>query len=455
MSTGLKLTRYVVASDVLSLRRTGSAHVMVFATRSGEVLVVDPRAWAAIEAGQIDALPGALRERLREAQILVPDDEDELAAVVADNQRAIEAHEVLYQVVQPTAWCQLDCHYCGQEHSGQQLDEVGQRAFLARVRERLATGRYRHLKLGWFGAEPLAGLAVIREMTAAARALAAEFGCTYSAQIVTNGVALTPAVAAELAAELQAEEAEITLDGLAEAHDRRRMTKGGRGSFERVFTNLRAVAAATDLRLKIRCNVDRTNVDGVAPLIQALADAGLAGRVTFYTSPVYAWGNDAHQGALEKEEYAERELEWFALQLRLGFQVGLIPPRRRVVCLSVQRDGEVVDAFGATFNCTEAPYVPAYGSPNLYQIRLPVGRDAEGAAGAPVDDAAARRLRGFNEQILAGEHRSCAQCRMLPVCGGHCPKAWLEGHEPCPSAKVNMRQRLNLLFAIHEIGTRA
>ena len=37
---------------------------------------------------------------------------------------------------------------------------------------------------------------------------------------------------------------------------------------------------------------------------------------------------------------------------------------------------------------------------------------------------------------------------MLPVCGGQCPKAWLEGTAPCPPPKYNIRERLNVLYAL-------
>jgi uncharacterized protein len=266
---------------------------------------------------------------------------------------------------------------------------------------------------------------------------------------VTNGLALTPRVAEELVAQHAVTEAEVTLDGLAPDHDRRRFTKQRKHSFRQIFANLIAVAASTPLGLVIRCNVDRSNADGVSALIQELAERGLTERVRVYTSPVYSWGNDAHKGSLGRQEYAEREMEWIAMQLRLGFRVGLIPPRRKIVCLAVQRDAEVVDAYGSSFNCTEAPYVPAYGNPNLYAIRLSrLSRHSEPVrAPSTAAERPAHKLRTWNEQLLAREHESCDACPMLPVCGGQCPKSWHEGNPACPSAKLNMRQRLNVLFA--------
>ena len=448
MADDLKLTRYLVVSDLLKVTATGRVYRVVFSTRSGRLLVVDGWFWQLVEeaasSAGIGQLPTERLQQLLEARIVVPAEEDEMTAVVRENLAAIDSDDVLYEVVQPTAWCQLDCHYCGQEHSGQQLSEKHQDELLGRLRARLAAGRYRQLHIGWFGAEPLAGLEPMRALSPRLQALAQEFRCGYSAKIVTNGLAMTPEVAVELERVHRVNKVEITLDGLESDHDGRRHTKGGKGSFRRIFDNLLAAAPLTSFELTVRCNVDRFNADGVAPLIRELADRGLARRIGFYTFPVYSWGNDAHTRSLPREEYAARELEWFALQLQLGFRAGLIPARRKIVCMSVKREAEVVDAFGETYNCSEAPYVPAYGQPNLYSIRLPSGKGAE----KPVSRAQAPlELRHFNSNILSGKQEQCADCTMLPVCGGACPKSWQEGHPPCPSAKINISARLNILFA--------
>ena len=64
------------------------------------------------------------------------------------------------------------------------------------------------------------------------------------------------------------------------------------------------------------------------------------------------------------------------------------------------------------------------------------------------------RLGNFNERIRQGEY-PCSTCRMLPVCGGACPKSWLEGIEPCPSAKSNVEQRLLLSYALSRLEQEA
>jgi uncharacterized protein len=305
----------------------------------------------------------------------------------------------------------------------------------------------RHVKkllVCWFGAEPLAGLPAIRSLSPKLKSLAEKHGCTYEAKIVTNGLTLTDNIATEIVQDHLVKFVEITLDGVAEFHDARRHRKTGLPTFDTIFRNLVDIANRTDLdmEIRVRCNVDRRNVDGVLPLIRLLADAGVQRRVDFYVAPVHSWGNDAHTRSLSHSEFAELEIDWYAEMFRLGFRPKLIPSRKPIVCLAVRPLGELVDATGALFNCTEVSYVPAYGNPNKYSIgdvthgEIPERRSV---------------LGDFNARVRRHEY-PCATCRMLPVCGGSCPKQWQEGLVPCPSPKFNIEERLLLQYALSRVN---
>ncbi|SNS12247.1 uncharacterized protein SAMN06265795_101126 [Noviherbaspirillum humi] len=445
MSRSMKLSRYVAASDCLTAARSGFRGRLVFSTRSGNLMRLTEAAWQTLLADDIDAIGDEQRGVLAQAGILVDRSEDEFAAVVRENQAAVDANDVLYQVIQPSAWCELACGGCGQAHEKTLKSELMREDFLARVESRLASGRYRELRIGWFGAEPLTGIAVMRDMSPRLMTLAARHGCGYSARLVTSGLGLTPKVARELAQCHGVREVEIALNGDPKTHGRRRPGTNGKESFAAIFRNLCLIAAASNLGITLRCNVTRENATAVSGLIERIAEAGLAGRIRFYVSSVCASGAAAHDTALDPKTLADAEVEWLALQARLGYQPALLPQRRKIVCLSVQHDAEVVDAHGGN-NCTETPCVPAHGQPDRHAVSFPVKVITQ------TQMQPAQRLKAFNAQLLNGEHRQCAACAMLPVCGGQCPKSWHEGMAPCPSTKHNIRHRLNLLFALDELA---
>jgi uncharacterized protein len=433
----------VVASDPIDDRAGGATVRVLFGTRTATTFVVTEATWQALTDGRIGELPEVITDRLVAAQILVDGVGSELDAVLDENETATESVADLYQVIQPTGWCQLDCGYCGQEHAVRFMAPDDQDRTIDSVRMRVDPSRHRRLRIGWFGAEPLVGLRVMRRMSPRLRAIAAESGLDYRAKIVTNGLLLSAAVARELVDDHAVEAAEVTLDGTAEFHDRRRIRKRtAGGSFDRIFANLVDVANVPDLSLQliIRCNVDRFNAEGVSPLIHLLAAHDLNRRASFYLAPIHAWGNDADQRAMTPSEFADREVEWLAEMIQMGFTVGLLPSRKPIVCMAVQRDAELVDATGGVFNCTEVSQVPYYGVPNRYAIGQIDSRDRT-----------PNRLPVFNEEVRAGAY-DCPTCPMLPVCGGGCPKQWHEGRAPCPSAKHNIAARLALFLAASRLA---
>ncbi len=440
-----KLSSYVVVSRPFSVEEEGASSVVVFATRTGTVFRVPRPLWEDMSHGDFSALPAESLAELRQSEILVPADEDELRTVLAKNRRAIEENTHLNYVIQPTSHCQLGCGYCGQQHSRGQLDDDNESAIIADVARRLRSSSFAELNLCWFGAEPLAGLRNMRSLTPRLKQVAEDAGCEYRASIITNGLAMSRKIGAELVNELHVVSITVSLDGTAQYHDARRHTKAGRPTFDKILANLAQLVETIGERpveIKLRCNVDRENAPGVIPLLRQLHGLGIHRKIRFYVAPIHAWGNDAHLRSLDPAEFGKMEIAWFCEMARLGFDVSLIPTVQRIVCLAVQPQGTVVDARGTMYNCTEVSYVPAYGDPNVYAI----GKVAEGEAGTT-----RARLADFNDHVEAGLY-DCSSCRMLPVCGGACPKEWAEGHKPCPSAKQNMADRLLLAVALPRLA---
>jgi uncharacterized protein len=441
----MKLSKYHVVTKPFHDEAEEISKQVVLATRTATVRIVDSDTWLLLESENFEALHQDTLSDLISIQLIVPYDEDELKTIINFNDTASLDDKDLYLVVQPTASCQLGSHYCGQEHSNKLMSDEDRERFIERTRKKLETNKFNSLSIGWFGAEPLVGISVIRTLTPQLKALAENFGCTYNAKVVTNGLALTEQIAEELVNDLGIDAIEITLDGVAEFHDARRMQKNGSPTFDKIFANVVSLAHRDDLdiRLSIRCNVDYQNYESVSLLLQELAIAGIQKKIIFYATPIHSWGNDAHALSLSKEEFAAWEIYWFGEMIELGFNVGLIPKLNPLVCMAVMPNAELVDAYGNIFNCTEVSYVPIYSkdNENEYAIDNLSGKQTLGSRD---------RLGNFNERVIQGEYQ-CSTCRMLPVCGGHCPKSWLEGIEPCPSTKYNIEDRLLLTYALARI----
>jgi len=433
----LKISDYLASSQPFIDNTSHETKRVIFATRTGQIKEIKDSEWVLMNSGLINRLPEMLQTMLIEMEALVPEMEDELQLVLSRNNQAIANDQVLSIVIQPTAFCQLGCDYCGQSHSPQWLNKDLQEKILARAERKLSSGRFKRFNISWFGSEPLSGINVMRVLSPKLIDLAKKYNCTYDSSIVTNGVAMLKEISLELIEIHKVISFNITLDGLPEYHDsRRNFKKSKKGTFEKIFSNVLSLVqvAPANIEIKIRTNVDSRNYEGVSPLIKYIADHGIQKKIKYYCVPVYSWSNDAHEKSLTPETFAELEMVWFIEMMKLGYTVGLIPKLKRIVCMAVTPQSEVIDSKGNIFNCTEISYVPLYEKTGMYRIGTLAGEET------PQNRQA---LGNFNDDI-ANNTLPCSTCNMLPVCGGGCPKSWYDGFEPCPSAKNNINSRLML-----------
>jgi uncharacterized protein len=442
----LKLSYYTIFTEIDNFT------IVLYSSRTGESLSIQTKHWNNINVGNFEKLPLELLEKLIEFKLLVPVEEDELTLVINENINDIQESTTLYQVIQPSANCQLGCGYCGQKHTKDQLDPENYDLLIDRLESKINKNKHlQHLHIGWFGGEPLMGLISLRILSEKLIALAKASNLEYSAKVVTNGLALKKNLFLELVNNNGVSEFEITLDGTPEFHNKRRFVKSGEKSFDIIFNNLIEIFNIPNyselaVNISIRCNVDKSNFEGVEPLIKLMAEKNFQNKIShFYVAPIHSWGNDAHLLSLEKDEFAQREVDWFITMYKNGFTPTLLPKRTKNVCMVVDKNAELLDAFGNIYNCTEVSYVPEY-------------KDSEYLLGninntSPDKVFEKLPLSDWNDLILKKDDRfMCPDCKMLPVCGGMCPKSWNEGIVPCPSPKHNIEDRLALSYLISRNG---
>jgi uncharacterized protein len=444
MSHNFQPTEYKVSHyNIFSLPINEKGQRILLNTRTGKELLVPAVCYEAIANNYLEIIPKKVFDNLLNYGIFVPSTEVELETIVAENKNDIAENDTLYEVIMPSASCQLGCHYCGQQHTKHSMDFEVMNAITDRINTKLSTGQYKKLYIAWFGGEPLMALQQIRGLTSFFKELAAKHNVKYTAKMVSNGLSLKENIFRELATELSVETVEVTLDGIAEYHDKNRYTKEGHNSFDIILKNLVSITSMSDYknlgcRISLRSNIDKDNLEGFVPLLNLLSKHNFQDKISYiYPIRIYAWGNEADLNSASKEAHATEELYWFSEVAKHKFNLSPIPKRKKTVCLTVNKDSDVYDAYGNIHNCTETPYVPAYDESN-YTI------------GKVTDTVLKEKneISDWNNTILEKKYW-CATCVMLPICGGACPKSWVEGSPACPSFKFNMPERLLLNYTLN------
>lgn len=441
-----KISQYI-AENTFFDKKSGINKTLIYSTLTSKLICIDHHSWIKLRSGNDSEIKKSTLERLKKIQILVDKNTDELAQVLKQNQAANKISTTLYTAIQPSANCSLGCGYCGQKHTNDRLKIDLQQATIDRLEAKLNKNNdYKYLSIGWFGAEPLQGIHVIRKLTPKLFELCKKYNLEYSSSMVTNGLSLSDYLANELVHEHKVTSFEITLDGSQEHHDQRRHLKTGGKTFQQIYMNLKNLVDkySDKSNVTVRSNIDDRNKIGVNPLIDQLKEDGILDKIQIYFAPIHSWGNDADQLVSDKKQWAEQEIEWFSYLLQKGKSVNLLYRRRKVTCMATTKNDELIDPFGGIFNCTEVSLVPTYekNGNNIHQIGH-VKQDNK------LQESGRDHFRKFMQREIL-ENYPCHQCNIFPICGGACPKEWMEGRSPCPSIKYNIKERMMLSYIVAE-----
>lgn len=339
----------------------------------------------------------------------------------------------LYVVILPTSRCQFNCSYCGQRHGNTTISPETIDKLVSRISHKLINNNFKHLSVGWFGGEPLFALDEIDQITQALNKVLVQHKISYSSSMVTNGFDLNLSTFTRLV-KLGVTKFEITLDGDEKTHNRRRNINAEENSFNVIIDNISKVVHSNifetnnNIKIVVRCNIDQNNKFSWKELICRLEKFDILKKLaSFYIAPIHSWGNNAHKSAINVEEFADIELEFFTTLLLKGCRFNFLESAKRRTCMAVSRHDEVYDMSGNIYNCTEAPLVDGYA--DSYTIN-PRKEDE----------------RKFHDWYNLLFNSKCKGCKILPLCLGVCPKQSEEGTVVCPSIKYNIKKVILLHY---------
>jgi len=441
---GYKLSRFTVITDSVNEKNQR----VVFATHKGKRCIITEPCYQALIGDTIDIIPESIQQQLFEKGVIVDAAEDELAAVVKENiDFSKERTGNLYEIIQPSANCQLGCYYCGQDHKKHNASQLIIDKIVERIEYKFNDGDYDGVDLGWFGGEPLMGLQQMRKIDSQLRERLGP-DVEVNGRMVSNGLSLKKNIFLEMVEKFNMKSIEITLDGIKEHHDTHRYTKTGLASFDLIYKNLKDIFSIPNFHemgcdIVIRCNVDENNVDGIEPLIYKFVEDGMHTYIKrLYFVGIYSWGgNDAHKKALTKELFAMKKLKWDMLKMKLGFnRPQKTFSRKKSTCIATGGASEMYDAYGNVFNCTEISFVDQYKE-TTYDLgnlkSMPPSFEMENK---PHND--------WYKKVEKTDEFPCHSCPVFPICGGACPKSWEEGNPACPPFKFNLRKEMELDYIL-------
>ena len=435
-------SRYLAFSEPFDDQK-GKLKRILFSTRTSATVLIDDSAIQKILDNNYTDFDDELLDLLFSMEIIIPENENEFEEIMIQNNSLLDVNSHLDLTIQPTANCQLGCHYCAQEHSKNNMNNDVYARTLERVTSKLESKKFKNLSVTWYGGEPLNALSQLKKISTEIIELCKINNVAYDGSIITNALSVKPNIFKDLYLNHNVLHYQITLDGTAEHHDKRRITKKGEHTFNIIFKNIIDIINLDCYQEKvkepilIRTNIDKTNLNSIKDLVDLFAENDAQGKIQFSFAPIVDWG-DKKYGTIDgftKRDFADIEIDLLLYAHQKGFLIdtSLVPKREFMPCMVVAKDSEVFDAFGNVYPCYEFTYTPAYNE-DKHKIGNLLDKNF-----IPNDLAT---TRNWYNDIRKEDFANCNKCELLPVCGGGCVKNWYNDETGCPSFKFNISDRL-------------
>lgn len=359
---------------------------------------------SALSAIETSSLPDTQQHTLVRLGILVADPHQELLEITNLFERLNKARSIFTATIVLNLDCNLACTYCFED--GIKTKQYIGREVIDRFIEYVTTldfSRITEVMIDFYGGEPLLSMDAIGYISERLRKAEEELGFRYSFRLVTNGTLLTARTVERLVV-LGLKGAKITLDGPEDMHNATRPLVGGRGSFNRIVTNLRETCDAVDIQIggnytantyrEFPLLLDDLAQKGITPDKVALVkfDPVAATTTPQGVSPELGAGcaSSNEEWLFEASIFLREEI------LKRGYRTPKITP---LTCVIELKDDIVLNVDGAIYKCPGM----------LGRKEFAVGTIQEGM---------------INHHDIYGldhwKNPACLECAYLPLCFGGC-----------------------------------
>ena len=387
-----------------------------------------------------EELPKSEQDQLFQLGMLVEAARDEKAEQLERFTRGKEDLSYLDLTILVTHNCQMRCTYCFE--GSKEKSVIGEQTIDAVIRliER-HSDVCRKVRVTWFGGEPLLAYLQIKQLSQKILQFCQSKGIDYSADITTNGLALTPDRCKELINELSVKRYIITIDGPAFIHDKRRPLQSDGPTFQKIWNNI-CTLTENGAWVTLRMTIDRENRPYIKEFLHMLAGSQLKGRVglSFCRTIDFNFTPDAVKAQLYTEEEWEAE-EWELIQTAhdLGLWSYRFPHAAPTGgCL---RQGDItIAATGIIYKCLDT-----------------VG-DERWACGNVAETSQTNTPLWYRQWLdwTPMSNDRCRNCVLQPLCNGGCPHNALYRDKKhgtslqCPDWKANYRKQITEIAKAYE-----
>lgn len=325
-------------------------------------------------------------------------------------QKKMEANIISYSskalnlTIIPTSNCNFCCEYCFETDKTKSI--MSDRTIDDLIRFINSYQDNTDLHLTWFGGEPLLAQKQIRSILF--RIKTETLVNLKSHSIVTNGYCLNDH-ALQIFKEYPLDNIQITIDGTKEHHDKTRILKNKKGTFDVIISNLKkALKELPECIFMIRVNINQKNKDEFPKIWNYFNQEFEDGRNRLFVYPGIIKVKDEENKCWTCDTLISKERSEFYYELngQTTIPVLFYPSLKSKGCIATMTNGFVIGSEGEIYKCwSEVGNLQK----TVGNIHNPEKIDAE----------------KYSRYIISGncfEAEECKKCAIFPICHGGCPR---------------------------------
>ncbi|HID34296.1 MAG TPA: radical SAM protein [Anaerolineae bacterium] len=308
----------------------------------------------------VDASNHDVIQTMRQHSILVDEAayEQEPALLEERLNKYIRNQESFELTLLPTEKCNFRCPYCYEDFQLGRMPRWVVDAVKRLITRQAARDGIKHIRLSWFGGEPLIARDIVFEITEHALDVARNRSLAFEGGMTTNGYYLDKATFVRLT-NLQIGIYQVTLDGPPDVHNQSRILFSGQGTFDRIWTNLEDIHKSDkSFVLILRMNVHDRNYEAIKAWLPSLGQTFLREDKRFLLHFHTVFGENLANKASHQGMRRVRELYQIALTHHLPVDLGRIFAPLGSVCYAAKANNFVVRSNGDINKCTVAFGIP-------------------------------------------------------------------------------------------------
>lgn len=328
--------------------------------------------------------------------------------------------------IAPTRFCNFNCSYCYEENRpNKKMSQEVQKGIVNFVKNKYCT--IDTLGIVWYGGEPLLEINIIKSLSLELQKLAKN----YSAFLVTNGFHLDRLI--DSIEELKITGLQITLDGTKDTHNQTRCLKNGKGTFDKILSNIDALLAKQhNMNISIRMNMSKNNSDQYVPLLHTLQER-FGRKVHLYPAFVRDYGGGCVSGSCYEDSINKAKLLKSLFDKHGVYTKDIYPRRTSKGCMCQQMNAFLVGTEGELYKCWHH-----------------LGID-EKIVGSIFDPNTITNFPLLSDLMIKGDvmlDNKCRSCVIFPSCYGGCMDDKGRNKDYCIPAKSMLEDFIDIYYTV-------